>query len=64
MTSASLTIVGRPTVSMGLIDGDYPFFAVPPVDDHDDVEGSLPLHQQEQLLQQVGFECGLFNNFC
>lgn len=49
---------------MGLIDGDYPFFAVPPVDDHDDVEGSLPLHQQEQLLQQVGFECGLFNNFC
>lgn len=49
---------------MGLIDSDDPLLTIPGVDDHHYMEGSLPVDQQQKLLQHVLFERGLFNDFC
>lgn len=49
---------------MGLIDSDDPLLAAVAVHDYDHMERSLPVDQQQQLLQHVLFERGLFNDFC
>lgn len=49
---------------MRLIDSDDPLLTTPGVDDYDHMEGSLPVDQQQQLLQHVLFEPGLFNDLC
>lgn len=49
---------------MGLIDSDDPLLAALMVDDRYHMEGSLPVDQQQKLLQHVLFERGLFNDFC
>jgi len=42
---------------MGFIHGDYPLLPIRGVDDHDHMEGSLPVDQQQQLLQDTRLEC-------
>lgn len=49
---------------MGLIHGHYPPLATLAVDDHHHMKGSVPVDQQQQLLQHVRIKRGLFNDFC
>jgi hypothetical protein len=49
---------------MGVIHGDDPLLSTLVVDDHHHVEGSFPVDQQQQLLQQARFERGLFSDSC
>ena len=47
---------------MGLIHGDDPLLPTPGVHDYHHMGRAFPIDQQEQLLQHLWFEWGLFDN--